>query len=102
MTEDVEDRLIKTLDNCDRKWYYIFTQEHVSASDFKDGALPKMQKRMAGAEKSTVVQIPEVSIRGELSAQRIQSRLEEACSAKGKKSVECEFTLKQGRRLLGS
>ena len=81
---------MQTLDECDRKWYYIFTQEHVSANDISDGGMPKLQKRVAGAAKGTVVEIPEVNVNGELSAQSIKARLEKACSNKGKKGVECE------------
>ena len=51
--------------------------------------MAKMNKRILEAEKGSVVEIPEVAMMGELSAQSIQTRLEKACSSKGKKSVDC-------------
>lgn len=55
--------------------------------------MPKLQRRLVDAERGTVVEIPEVSVKRELDWQSIAARLEKACSKKGKKSVECESPL---------
>ena len=78
-----------TIQQCDSKWYYIFVQDYVTARDLKDG-MPKLQGRMAGAAKSSLVEIPEVVPSGELSAESIVSRLEKACEAKGKNNKACK------------
>ena len=91
LTPDVENQLIETLQDCDRKWYYIFAQDYVSGDDFKTGEMSKLQKRISGAEKGAVVEIPEVVMMEHLSAEGIQDRLEKACSARGKKSVDCRY-----------
>lgn len=59
------------------------------AKDLKD-SMPKLQGRMAGAAKSSIVEIPEVVATGELSAENIVSRLEQACEAKGKNNKACK------------
>lgn len=84
LTKDVQDRLIDSLSACDKKWYYIFSQEHVGAEDLKDGAMPKLQRRLAEAGSDRVVQIPEVVQMGDLSAKTVAARLAEACAPDGK------------------
>ena len=93
LAEDVERQLVETLQGCDRKWYYIFSQNSVSAQDFRDDGMAKLQGRIAGAETGAVVEISEVVTKGRLSAGGVRERLEGACSAKGKKGVECELSL---------
>ncbi|KAK3700104.1 hypothetical protein LTR37_016107 [Vermiconidia calcicola] len=88
LAEDVERQLVETLQGCDRKWYYIFSQNSVSAQDFRDDGMAKLQGRIAGAETGAVVEISEVVTKGRLSAGGVRERLEGACSAKGKKGVE--------------
>ena len=106
LTKDVEDRLIETLQDCERKWYYIFSQDSVRADDFKASSLPKLQKRIAGADAKAVIQIPEVALMGELNAESIQKRLEAACSSRGKKSVDCKSSTRteilRNRKLTGT
>ena len=72
---------------CDRKWYYIYEQDHVTASDLRSG-MPKLQERIVGMEKSNVIDVPEVVASGGLSANGIVGRLEKACAAKGKTRSE--------------
>lgn len=93
LAEDVESQLVETLQECDRKWYYVFSQDSVSAQDFRDDGLAKLQGRIADAEKGAVIEISEVANKGRLSAGGVRERLEGACSAKGKKGVECELLL---------
>jgi hypothetical protein len=83
----LEDRLIETLEACDRKWYYVYEQDHVTARDLR-GGMPRLQERIAGMEKGSVVDIPEVVASGGLSANGIVERLHKACTAKGKTRTE--------------
>ncbi len=62
------------------------------ARDLK-ASMPKLQKRIAGADQKSVVEIPEVVATGELSAEGIVSTLEKACEAKGKNNKACTFPL---------
>lgn len=80
--------MIETLGQCDKKLYYIFRQPSVSASDFKDGGMSKVQKSIKDAEakdEQVVVQIPEV-VGGALN--KVESRLREACEKSGKKESD--------------
>ena len=86
-----------TIQQCDSKWYYIFVQDYVTARDLKDG-MPKLQGRMAGAAKSSLVEIPEVVSSGEMSAESIVSRFEKACEAKGKNNKACESRIRSASK----
>ena len=90
VSSDVETKLIETLEECDKKNYYIFTQDGVSASHLRAGAMPKLEKTIANAKDGRVVEIPEIVAQGGLTATSIQALLEKACAAKGKRSLECE------------
>ena len=86
----MEDRLIETLEDCDQRWYYIFSQDFVRTDDFSSTGTPKLRNGISSAERSRVIEIPEVAVMGDLSALSIRTRLEKSCSAKGKKSVDCK------------
>ena len=86
----MEDNLIETLGDCHHTWYYIFSQDSVRADDLKNGGMSKLQKSIEEVNEGHTRDIPEVARNGEFSALSIQTRLEKACSAKGKKSVDCE------------
>lgn len=85
---------METLSNCDQQFYYIFTQDSVSQSDFQHGGFAKLQRRITKAEKKTVVEIPEVGAKGGLSAEKVKSRLGEVCRKSSKKEVNCELALR--------
>ena len=87
LSSDLESRIVDSLQQCDKRYYYIFVQDHVQANQLKD-SIPKLQGRIAEA-RSHVVEIPEVVANGGLSAESIVSRLEKACEAKGKSNKAC-------------
>lgn len=99
MTKDVEDRIIQTLAACDKRLYYIDSQEHVSATDLRTRDHSTLRDGLAQA--GSVVEIPEVMVMGELSAGNVRRRLEEACTAIGKKRVDGEFDYLKQRRKSG-
>lgn len=54
--------------------------------------MPKLQKRITGAEKSQVVEIPEVVATDKsMSSARVRERLDKACMSRGKTEVGCEM-----------
>lgn len=57
--------------------------------------MAKLRRKVEDVESEggAVVQIPEVVVMGELSAEGIKRRLEEVCGAKGLKSVDCTFPI---------
>lgn len=99
--DDLEDHIIDSLSTCDKKWYYIFGQEHVGAEDMRSGAMSKMAESVGKADKNVVVEVPGVV--GVLDGERVKERLTEACERMGRKAVDCEWKEAdelQGQRLI--
>lgn len=85
LAQDLEDRLIETLSECDRKTYHFITQQHVSAQDVQLN-MPKLQERIIDAtKKGSVVEVPEVVPAEGVDEFSLMRRLDEVCSKKGKK-----------------
>jgi len=63
----------------------------VAANDLKDDGMPKLQKSLSGVDGEGFIGIPDLVADGGLRSGSVQARLEEACSGRGKRVVQCEY-----------
>jgi hypothetical protein len=93
LAEDIENRLIETLEPCDKQRYYIFSQVSVRADDLKNERMPRLQGALADIDGAKFMGIPDVVDDGWLKAESVSEKLGKACEARGKKEALCEYTM---------
>ena len=96
LSQDIENRLIETLEACDKKWYYIFSQDHVTAEDLRGNKMAKLQKMLGGVDEAQFVGIPDLVEDGGLKPYNVKARLIAACEARGKTEVDCKWSVGYG------